>query len=1122
MKDTYGIGVKVTTDVAKAQNDLNNMQGSLTSMIKSFGKVAGVTATFTAALVLMKRELIASYQASLQFNKGMANVATLIPGNIKRVEELKEGVKKLSVETGKPLSDLTDGLYQVISAFGDSVETQERLAIVNKSAVAGMSSTTDSLNLLSAVTKAYGDTSAVAMSKVSDLSFLTLKLGQTSYPDLARSIQQVTDSSVRMNVSQEELFTAFATLTGVSGDASTVATQLRGALVALEAPSKELAKLYDELGVASGRAFVEQYGLQGALEQVIEYSDRTGVGLQQLMGRVQAMSAAYNLGSSQADTYTWKLSEIQDALGATDDAFAEVSEGINKQGYELDRLKAGWEVVRTQIGDAVQPAFESVIRTTGNVVNSLITSKNTAIEMATALEDLTTKTNRYKNALSGLDVDVDNLTASEKVLYDLRTLQYKLDMQQSAIDLSKTYEKSQKEIDGLNSELVYYNNTLDKNIRLIENATEEQKASAEQYYNNWMFLNKANPLLRNSQVDLYEAILDVGKANELTTELEKKRAEQLEGLVAIAIAVRDGFLDISQYKLTLPSFYDAVMEQVKILESQPAPDIKFATSTKKSEQVLESFIGFGARDLKEQLIKYESLLSQLTTEGKRDADYSSKKKDLEAIILGLKNSIAITESEYVEKKKEGLEWAIKEVEASGEIGKLDVERQKVLHDINKEIGDNAELTQLVNSLYDVQKQKIEESYKIQLDSQLFAISNENELLEIEHQREEALRKLNEEGLNTEENIRKINQLYDEIADKTLNNALQELTHRRQINEVLTESEKIEIERQREIEETNRKYGQQTDLLKEINLYYDRLQERIQETKSLYDQLEDSFRKAIGKDAYDELKKFGETIVKVGKFVQGFSMIWNSLSAAVTSHYDTSALLRQREIESIREELRERQEESAQALEQLRGENNEELTSLRKMYDGDTISYDEYMRRKKGIEDDYEEKQRKAKKEAIELENQLLMAQYEAELEQFKVNKATAIANAVIAGAQGIMQAWALGPIAGAIGSGVIAGAMAYQISQIESQPAPKPPTLTPVPFAYGGVVTSPTLSLIGEANEPEAVIPLSRAKEFGFGKDDGGDTFNITGNTFVGVGGIDELVKLIEERKQVLVGRGAF
>ena len=36
-------------------------------------------------------------------------------------------------------------------------------------------------------------------------------------------------------------------------------------------------------------------------------------------------------------------------------------------------------------------------------------------------------------------------------------------------------------------------------------------------------------------------------------------------------------------------------------------------------------------------------------------------------------------------------------------------------------------------------------------------------------------------------------------------------------------------------------------------------------------------------------------------------------------------------------------------------------------------------------------------------------------------------------------------------------------------------------LARGGIVTSPTRALIGEGGEPEAVIPLSKAKSMGFG-----------------------------------------
>ena len=37
------------------------------------------------------------------------------------------------------------------------------------------------------------------------------------------------------------------------------------------------------------------------------------------------------------------------------------------------------------------------------------------------------------------------------------------------------------------------------------------------------------------------------------------------------------------------------------------------------------------------------------------------------------------------------------------------------------------------------------------------------------------------------------------------------------------------------------------------------------------------------------------------------------------------------------------------------------------------------------------------------------------------------------------------------------------------------------PLATGGIVTSPTLAMIGEGGEPEAVVPLSKAGDMGFG-----------------------------------------
>lgn len=1112
--DTYGIGLRVQSDMSKAQGDLRNMQGSLSSLIGNFAKVTIGVTSFTAVLMTMKRELIESYKASLQFNKGMANVATLIPGNISRIEELKEGIKSLSAETGKPLEDLTDGLYQVVSAFGDNIETQERLKIVSQTSVAGMSSTSDALNLLSAVTKAYGDTTAGAMQKVSDLAFLTLKWGQTSFPELANSIQQVTDSSVRLKVSQEELFAVFATLTGVSGDASTVATQLRSVLVALEGPSTELAKLYDELGVASGRAFIEQYGLQGALQEVIEYSERTGTGLQQLMGRVQAMSAAYNLGSSQAETYAWKLEEVQNSAGATGEAFAEISEGINKQGFELEKLKASWAVVRTQIGDSLQPVLGSLTSQLTVVVDSMIKSRNSSAEMSNALDNLNEKTKEYKNTVADLEVDIDSLSESERVLYDIRVLQHTIEMERAARELATAYRDSTKDIEDLEGELAKLDKNMDKHLSTVENATKGQWEWIEGWRRNLPAFSWFIDLIWKESW----ALKKVNEAQELTLQIREKEADHLEGLITLAKAVVDGYLDIEQYKITAPDFYDAVMEQVDKLEKieiSPMPPAKgFDT-----ESVLDAFVGFSTRDLKIHLAKYESELDRIMAEERLSTDYSAKKAHYEQIIASLKVSIGISEAEYVDKKKDALSWAIKEVDATGEIGKLEIERLKALDEIAKANGENAELTKLVNTLYEKQKDLVKDSLTEQLDSQLFAIQNENELLDIERQREIALKNLNDEHQATEANIEKVNQIYDELRDKTLEQAKLDLEYRVQSTDSSTQIQRLEIERQKEIEETNRKYGEQIELINLINEYYDNQANKIKKNETYIEKFENVFKKAMGDDAYNALTKFQGELIKIGETVQSLSMIWSQLSSMMAEQQTVSDMQFENDQKKRREELRELENDRNKKLDDLRDENREQLSSLQEMYDGDAISYDEYIRRKQNIDDIYEQEQKEAKKAAINAENEIKRAQHEAEVEQFKRNKSIAISNAIIAGAQGIMQAWALGPIVGIAGSALIGGAMAYQIAQIESRPAPPPPKY--VELAEGGVVTSPTFAMIGEGGESEAVVPLSKAKDYGFGGATG-NTYNITGNTFVGVDGVDELIVMMERRKSILANRGVI
>lgn len=339
---------RVIGDTKGFDSSITQSDKKISGFNKTIGLAEKSAIGLAAGLAVVAKQ---AFEVGKSFDQGLGNVATLLDGSNNDIETLKDNVKDLAIDTGLSLDDLTDGLYQTVSAFGDTAEATEQLELAARAARAGVSTVTDSINLASAVTKAYGDTSAEAQQKVFDLAFEAVRLGQTTFPELAASIQQVTDGSVRLGVSQEELFGTFASLTGVTGDASRVATQLRSALTALDSPTTTLADLYDRLGVASGKVLIEQEGLQGAFQLIVEDAERTGTSLNDYFGRVEAVTAASALATTQSETFATKLDEISQSSGALDAAFETQNETLNGTGAAFDRLTQSVEVLKTTFFD---------------------------------------------------------------------------------------------------------------------------------------------------------------------------------------------------------------------------------------------------------------------------------------------------------------------------------------------------------------------------------------------------------------------------------------------------------------------------------------------------------------------------------------------------------------------------------------------------------------------------------------------------------------------------------------------------------------------------------------------------------------------------------------------------
>lgn len=356
--------------------------------VKAFGGIvaklglaagaAGFTAIAAAGTLALK--------SAVDFEKGMANVGTLLDGDVKgKLSSMGESLKTISKDTGVDLNNLSGGLYEVVSAFGESADSTKQLEIAAKAAKAGNAETSEAVKMLSAVTKGYGDTSAEAVGKAADLAFETVKLGQTSFPELASSMGAVIPLASTLKVSQEELFGAMATLTGVTGGTAEVTTQLKATMQGFMSPTAEMSAALTKMGYASGAAALESEGLGSILTKLKDSVNGDEVAFAGLFSSVEAKNAVLALAGSQAENFVTKTDAMTKASGAAEGAFQQQNKSVAAmagkiKNYATVMLTAIGEKALPVITDALSkvmdamPAFEASLGQVFDAVGPIMTS----------------------------------------------------------------------------------------------------------------------------------------------------------------------------------------------------------------------------------------------------------------------------------------------------------------------------------------------------------------------------------------------------------------------------------------------------------------------------------------------------------------------------------------------------------------------------------------------------------------------------------------------------------------------------------------------------------------------------------------------------------------------------
>lgn len=373
---------QASKDNTRTSRDLTRAKDDASKSTENFNKQLTVS---SGRLKVIGRDinryvtlpLLAFSGVSVKFasdlNQGLSNVQALLTDTGDRIFELKDGVKDLAVQTGRSFSDINSALYRTISVFQDNEDTVDRLNTAVRASIAGNATAAETVQLLSSVTRAFGDTSKEAVQKVANLAFETVRLGDTTIPALSAAMQVATDRADRLNISQEELFTTFATLTGITGDASMVATQFRSAMDSLLNPTQALTELFESMGFATAEAALQERGMIGVLSAIAREAERTGRPLQEYITRKEGMTLVSRLAGEQMTDFISKLAQVSTGTGAMAKAYENVTEGVGKFNFQLNQNKMRLQVAFSEIGDNLLPVMVALTGVLASLIEGFTT-----------------------------------------------------------------------------------------------------------------------------------------------------------------------------------------------------------------------------------------------------------------------------------------------------------------------------------------------------------------------------------------------------------------------------------------------------------------------------------------------------------------------------------------------------------------------------------------------------------------------------------------------------------------------------------------------------------------------------------------------------------------------------
>ncbi len=283
---------------------------------------------------------VAGIKSMMDFEMQMAMVGTMLTnGAEKWLPEFTEGIEKLSMEFGETTKTLSKGLYDILSASIPAEEAMKVLRIATESAKGGFTTTAVAVDGITSLLNAYGLEAKYA-SEVSDLMFTTVRLGKTTFSELAANIGKVAPMAKVAGMSMDNMLASLSTMTRQGLNTAEATTRLSALL-----------RTVPESGAA--------------LHELIEsFRGKDLAAILKIIPESRAAQAIAALGQD-FEGFARDMNEMLVSSGARIEAFGKVQETF---GFRWGQIKMIVLATARAIGAALIPMVEGLLAVVGRFV----------------------------------------------------------------------------------------------------------------------------------------------------------------------------------------------------------------------------------------------------------------------------------------------------------------------------------------------------------------------------------------------------------------------------------------------------------------------------------------------------------------------------------------------------------------------------------------------------------------------------------------------------------------------------------------------------------------------------------------------------------------------------------